>query len=96
MEEDKPLDLNRFGFAPGMYTITCVSCGDQPWFCDKRAIRCEPCAKKLSSIAAAGKTDTNTAYCWYELYKILQQPVPEHSELNNIKEALEYFWKAFD
>ena len=66
------IDLNDFGYAPGNYTIKCMDCGDKPWFCDKYSIRCEECAKKLAAIAAPGKSMTNMAYCWYDLYKLLQ------------------------
>jgi len=96
MEEDKSLDLNKFGFAPGMYTITCVSCGEKPWFCDKLAIRCEPCAKKLLAIASASasKTNSNTTYCGYALYNMLQQSVPEQTKLNAITSNIDDILKS--
>lgn len=38
--------LIQFGWAPGGYLIKCGDCGEQPWWCDKRAWRCRPCAEK--------------------------------------------------
>jgi len=43
------IDLKTFGYAPGNYMITCISCGDTPIDCDKRAICCKPCAEDLAN-----------------------------------------------
>lgn len=38
--------LLDFGYAPGQYSNVCVDCLKDHQWCDKRAWRCEPCAKR--------------------------------------------------
>lgn len=42
----RELTLQDFGYAPGNYGINCLDCGQESLWCDKRAIRCETCAKQ--------------------------------------------------
>jgi hypothetical protein len=46
------MEQNKYpigGYAPGYYYCKCCDCGQQ-FFGDKRAVQCEPCATKTSSI----------------------------------------------
>lgn len=44
--EQRELTLHDFGYAPGNYSIKCLDCGQEALWCDKRASRCETCAKQ--------------------------------------------------
>lgn len=39
-------DLRAWGYAPGGYMVRCRDCGSDDWAADKRARRCQPCARK--------------------------------------------------
>lgn len=49
-----PLTLRDFGYAPGNYSIKCFDCGQESLFCDKRATRCETCAKQAMTENRSG------------------------------------------
>lgn len=44
--KQRELTLHDFGYAPGNYSIKCLDCGQEALWCDKRASRCETCAKQ--------------------------------------------------
>ncbi len=44
-------ELHPFGWAPGMYLLSCHFCGEQDWNCDKRCSRCRKCAVAAKRLA---------------------------------------------
>lgn len=59
----RELTLQDFGYAPGNYTIKCLDCGQEALWCDKRAARCETCAKQAMAENRKGLAQNGGADC---------------------------------